>query len=180
MTSYATRTSPVIRGKWILSNILGTPPSPPPAELPPLKTTNPSGKVLTGRERVAQHRANPACASCHNLMDPVGFAFENFDAVGRWRTKDEGGAVDSSGVLPDGTKFIGAAELQKAVLSRPEHFVSTMTEKLLIYALGRGVDYNDAPAIRKIVRDARATDYQFSSLVAGIVSSTPFQMRSAQ
>jgi hypothetical protein len=180
VTSYATRTSPVIRGKWILSNILGTPPAPPPAELPPLKDTSASGKVLTGRERIAQHRANPACASCHNLMDPVGFAFENYDAVGRWRTKDEGGAVDASGVLPNGKSFRGAAELQTAVLERPEHFVSTMTEKLLIYALGRGVDYHDAPAIRKIVHDARATDYRFSSIILGIVESKPFQMRSAQ
>jgi hypothetical protein len=170
----------VIRGKWILSNILGTPPAPPPAELPPLKDTSASGKVLTGRERIAQHRANPACASCHNLMDPVGFAFENYDAVGRWRTKDEGGAVDASGVLPNGKSFRGAAELQTAVLERPEHFVSTMTEKLLIYALGRGVDYHDAPAIRKIVHDARATDYRFSSIILGIVESKPFQMRSAQ
>ena len=180
VTSYATRTSPVIRGKWILSNILGTPPAPPPAELPPLKNTNASGKVLTGRERIAQHRANPACASCHNLMDPVGFAFENYDAVGRWRTKDEGDPVDASGVLPNGKSFRGAVELQAAVLETPEHFVSTMTEKLLIYALGRGVDHHDAPSIRKIVKDSRATDYKFSSIVLGIVHSTPFQMRSAQ
>lgn len=180
VTSYATRTSPVIRGKWILTNILGTPPSPPPPELPPLKETNAKGKLLTGRERIAQHRANPACASCHNLMDPVGFAFENYDAIGRWRTKDEGGPVDASGVLPSGVKFNGAADLQAAVLKRPDHFVSTATEKLLIYALGRGVDYQDAPAIRRIVRDARSTDYRFSSLVLGIVNSTPFQMRSSQ
>ena len=180
VTSYATRTSPVIRGKWILTNILGTPPAPPPPELPPLEKTNASGKVLTGRERVAQHRANPVCASCHNLMDPVGFAFENYDAVGRWRDKDEGAPVDASGTLPDGTKFNGAVELQQAMLKRPEHFVTTLTEKLLIYALGRGIEHSDAPAIRKIVRDARSSDYRFSSLITGIVNSTPFQMRSSQ
>lgn len=180
VTSYATRTSPVIRGKWILTNILGTPPAPPPPELPPLQTTNASGKVLTGRERVAQHRANPACASCHNLMDPVGFAFENYDAVGRWRSKDEGGPVDASGTSPDGTAFNGAFELQQAILKRPEHFVATATEKLLVYALGRGVEYYDAPSIRKIVRDAGKADFRFSSLIAGIVNSTPFQMRSSQ
>jgi hypothetical protein len=179
VTSYANRTSPVIRGKWILANILGTPPAPPPPGLPPLKTTSASGKVLTMREQVAQHRASPACASCHNLMDPVGFALENFDAVGRWRSKDEGMPVDASGKLPDGTAFSGASELQRALLSRPELFVSTLTEKLLTYSLGRGVESYDAPAVRKIVRDASKQDYRFSSLVLGIVKSTPFQMRSS-
>lgn len=180
VTSYATRTSPVNRGKWILANILGTPPSPPPPELPPLKETNATGKLLTGRERVAQHRANPVCASCHNLMDPVGFAFENFDAVGRWRTSEDGMPVDASGTLPDGSKFNGASELQRALLHRPELFVSTMTEKLLTFALGRGVENHDAPAVRKIVRDAGGNNFRFSSLIAGIVNSTPFQMRSSQ
>jgi hypothetical protein len=179
VTSYANRTSPVIRGKWILANILGTPPAPPPPGLPPLKTTSASGKVLTMREQVAQHRASPACASCHNLMDPVGFALENFDAVGRWRSKDEGMPVDASGKLPDGTAFSGASELQRALLSHPELFVSTLTEKLLTYSLGRGVESYDAPAVRKIVRDASKQDYRFSSLVLGIVKSTPFQMRSS-
>jgi hypothetical protein len=113
-------------------------------------------------------------------MDPVGFAFENYDAVGRWRDKDEGAPVDASGTLPDGTKFNGAVELQQAMLKRPEHFVTTLTEKLLIYALGRGIEHSDAPAIRKIVRDARSSDYRFSSLITGIVNSTPFQMRSSQ
>lgn len=177
VTSYVTRTSPVIRGKWILTNILGTPPAPPPAEVPQLKEKSDAGKALTMRERVAQHRANPACASCHNLMDPVGFALENFDAVGRWRTVDGGVQVDASGTLPDGTRFDGATELQQALLKRPDLFVSTVTEKLLTYASGRGLEYYDAPAIRTIVREAARNDYRFSSLVQGIVKSPPFQMR---
>jgi hypothetical protein len=179
VTSYATRTSPVLRGKWILTNILGTPPAPPPPELPPLKEKSSDGRVLTGRERLAQHRDNPACASCHNLMDPVGFAFENYDAIGRWRTKDEGRPVDASGVLPDGTKINNASDLQRALLRRPELFVSALTEKLLTYALGRGVEHYDGPAVRKVVRDAGLSDYRFSSLLLVIISSTPFQMRSS-
>ncbi len=179
VTSYATRTSPVIRGKWILTNIFGTPPAAPPPDIPPLKENTPSVKALTMRERVAQHREKPVCASCHNLMDPVGFALENFDAVGRWRTKDSGEPVDASGSLPDGTQFTGPLELQKAVLRRPELFVSNVTEKLLTYALGRGVEYYDEPSVRQIVRDSAKSDYRFSSLVLGIVNSTPFQMRSS-
>lgn len=178
-TSYATRTSPVVRGKWILENILGTPPAPPPPEVPPLKEASVADKVLSMRDRVAQHRANPACAGCHNLMDPVGFALEKYDAVGRWRTTDEGLPVDASGNLPDGTKFDGASELQRALLKRPELFVSTLTEKLLTYALGRGMETHDAPAVRKIVRYAGGNEYRFSSIILGIVNSTPFQMRSS-
>jgi hypothetical protein len=180
VTSYATRTSPVKRGEWILANILGTPPPPPPPEVPPLKERGGDGKVLTMRERMAAHRANPACASCHNLMDPVGFALENYDAVGRWRTEAEGAPVDAAGKLPDGTRFEGAQGLQRALLNRPELFVNTVTEKLLTYALGRGVEYYDAPAIRKIVRDASRNDFRFSALVLGIVNSAPFQMRRSQ
>ncbi|MEO7649206.1 MAG: DUF1592 domain-containing protein [Bryobacteraceae bacterium] len=181
VTSYSTRTSPVIRGKWILSNILGTPPAPPPPAVPQLKEAGPSvaGKTLTMRERVAEHRANPACAGCHNLMDPVGFAFENYDAVGRWRTMDAGVPVDASGAMPDGSKFANADELRQAMLRRPDLFVSTLTEKLLIYALGRGVEPFDAPAIRQIVRDAGRNNYRFSSLILGIVNSTPFAMRNS-
>lgn len=179
VTSYATRTSPVIRGKWILTNILGTPPAPPPPEVPQLKENTGTEKPLSMRERVAQHRANPVCAGCHNLMDPVGFALEKYDAIGRWRTAEGGAPVDASGTLPDGSKFDGAADLQQALLSRPELFVSTLSEKLLTYALGRGLEYYDAPAIRKIVRDASPNDYRFSSLVLGIVNSTPFQMRNS-
>ncbi|HYP12520.1 MAG TPA: DUF1588 domain-containing protein, partial [Bryobacteraceae bacterium] len=180
VTSYATRTSPVIRGKWILDNILGTPPAPPPPEIPPLKEATAKGKAVSMRERVAEHRANPACASCHNLMDPVGFALEKYDAIGRWRTTDGGAPVDASGVLPDGSRFDGPAQLQQALLKRPELFVSTVAEKLLTYALGRGTNYYDAPAIRKIVADAGRSEFRFSSLVLGIVHSTPFQMRSSE
>ena len=180
VTSYATRTSPVIRGKWILGNILGTPPAPPPPETPPLRDTTVKGKALTMRDRVAEHRANPACASCHNLMDPVGFALEKYDAIGRWRTTDEGAPVDASGVLPDGSKFDGPQQLQQALLKRPELFVSTMAEKLLTFALGRGTEYYDAPAVRKIVADASRNDFRFSSLISGVVRSSPFQMRSSE
>ena len=181
VTSYSTRTSPVIRGKWILSNILGTPPAPPPPAVPLLKDAGPAvaGKSLSMRERVAEHRANPACAGCHNLMDPVGFAFENYDAVGRWRSTDGGVPVDASGVMPDGSKFANADELRQAMLRRPELFASTLTEKLLIYALGRGVEPFDAPAVRQIVRDGGRKDFRFSSLILGIVNSTPFAMRNS-
>ena len=180
VSSYATRTSPVIRGKWVLSNILGSPPPPPPPNVPPLKEAADSGKVLTMRERMAEHRANPACAGCHKLMDPIGFSLENYDAVGRWRTTEGGVAVDAAGGLPDGSTFTGAAGLRLALLRNPELFVTTTTEKLLTYALGRGVEENDAPAVRGIVRAARSDDYRFSSLVLGIVNSTPFQMRRSQ
>ena len=145
-----------------------------------MKETGAAGKVLSMRERMAEHRANPACASCHNLMDPVGFALENYDAIGRWRTAEAGAPVDVSGNLPDGTEFDGAAELQRALLSRPDLFVSTVTEKLLTYALGRGFEYYDAAAVRKIVRDAGPNDYRLPSLILEIVESTPFQMRRSQ
>jgi mono/diheme cytochrome c family protein len=181
VTSYANRTSPVLRGKWILENILGTPPPPPPPNVPTLKDTDGEGRVLSMRERMAQHRANPACASCHRMMDPAGLSLENFDAIGRWRVRTESGsAVDAAGGLPDGSSFDGMAGLRDALVRRPEMFVGTMTEKMLTYALGRGLDYYDAPAVRKVVRGAAAKDYRFSSLVAGIVASDPFQMRMAQ
>jgi len=180
VSSYANRTSPVIRGKWVLSNILGSPPPPPPPNVPPLKEAADTGKVLTMRERMAEHRANPACAGCHKLMDPIGFSLENYDAVGRWRTTEGGVPVDTAGGLPDGSTFTGAAGLRQALLRNPELFVTTAAEKLLTYALGRGVEENDAPAVRGIVRAARSNDYRFSSLVLGIVNSTPFQMRRSQ
>lgn len=180
VTSYATRTSPVIRGKWILSNILGVPPPPPPAFVPSLKENSGIGNNVTMRQRMAQHRANPACSGCHQLMDPVGFSLENFDAVGRWRTVEDTTPIDASGGLPDGSKFAGVAGLQKALVSRPDIFVTTFSDKLLTYALGRGVEYYDAPAIRKVVRDSGAQDYRFSSIVLGIVNSAPFQMRRSQ
>jgi mono/diheme cytochrome c family protein len=179
VTSYATRTSPVIRGKWILENILGTPPPPAPGNVPALKD-NTVSSTLSVRERLAEHRANAACASCHRLMDPVGFALENFDAVGRWRTAEEGKPVDATGGLPDGSAFEGVTGLERALLNRPELFVGTLAEKLLTFALGRGVESFDAPAIRKIVREARAEDYRFSALIVGIASSMPFQMRRAE
>ncbi|MES1261662.1 MAG: DUF1592 domain-containing protein [Acidobacteriota bacterium] len=177
VTSYATRTSPVIRGKWILDNLLGSPPPPPPPAVPALTENTGATKNLPMRERIAEHRANPACAGCHSVMDPLGFGLENFDAVGRWRTVENGIPIDSSGILPDGTKFEGPAGLQQVLLSRPEIFVSTLTEKLLTYSLGRGTEYYDAPAVRRIVRDAGAADYRFSSIILGIVNSAPFEMR---
>jgi hypothetical protein len=179
VTSYATRTSPVIRGKWILENILGTPPPRPPANVPPLRDNTVSSS-LSVRERLSEHRANAACASCHKLMDPVGFSLENFDAVGRWRKIEEGKPIDATGALPDGSRFEGVDGLERALLARPEVFVRTLTEKLLTFALGRGVEYYDAPAVRKIVRDASAHEYRFSSLIEGIATSTPFQMRRAE
>lgn len=179
VTSYATRTSPVLRGKWILENLLGTPIPPPPANVPALKD-NTVSSTLSVRERLAEHRANVACASCHNLMDPVGFSLENYDAVGRWRTVEEGKPTDASGGLPDGSQFTGVTGLEHALRRRPELFVATLAEKLLTFALGRGVEPFDAPAIRKVVREARAKDYRFSSLIVGIASSTPFQMRKSE
>ena len=176
VTSYATRTSPVIRGNWILGTLLGTAPPPPPPNVPALED-NAVSASLPVRERLAQHRANAACASCHDLMDPVGFALENFDALGRWRTLEEGRPVDASGGFPDGAKFTGVAGLEQALLNRPELFASTLTEKLLTFALGRGVESFDAPAVRQVVRDAKADNHRFSAIVLGIVKSTPFTMR---
>jgi hypothetical protein len=180
VTSYANRTSPVRRGQWILENLLGTPVPAPPVNVPPLPENEPGAKILTVRERMVEHRANPVCSSCHQLMDPVGLSTENFDAIGRFRTQSEaGGPIDASGGLPDGSTFDGAIGLRKAVLNRPELFVATLTEKLMTYALGRGLEYYDAPAVRDIARRAHAEDYRFSSVVLGIVNSTPFKMRRA-
>ena len=179
VTSYATRTSPVIRGQWVLKNLVGTPPPPPPPEVPAL-TENIVSAQLPIRERLEQHRANETCASCHNLIDPVGFALENFDAVGRWRDSEGGRPVDASGGFPGGSEFSGVAGLEQALLDRPELFVQTLTEKLLTFALGRGVEYYDARAVRKIVREASEKDYRFSELILGIVNSVPFQMRRSQ
>jgi hypothetical protein len=178
VTSYATRTSPVLRGKWILTNILGTPPPAPPPNVPALKENNEGGKVLSVRERLEEHRKSPACASCHKIMDPLGFALENFDAIGQWRAKSEDGApIDASGVLLDGSKVDGPNTLRAALMSRPNVFVSTLTEKLMTYALGRGVDYNDMPSIRAIVAHAASDQYRFSDLIAGIVKSPEFRMK---
>jgi hypothetical protein len=178
VTSYATRTSPVLRGKWILTNILGTPPNPPPPNVPALKDNVEGGKQLSVRQRMEEHRKNDPCASCHKIMDPLGFALENFDAVGRWRSTDEsGGPVDASGQLVDGTKVNGPVGLREALMKHPAQFASALTDKLFTYALGRGLDYHDEPAIRAIVRNAAQDNYRFSSLVLGIVNSTEFQMK---
>jgi hypothetical protein len=180
VTSYPDRTSPVVRGKWILENLLGTPPPPPIPNAGDLKPTNGQGVVLSMRQRMEQHRRNPVCASCHSMMDPLGLSLENFDAVGRWRTLGESSAsIDASGVFPDGSKFQGAAGL-KQMLLQSDRFVPTVTEKLLTYALGRGLEYYDAPTVRAIVRDASREDYRFSSLIAGVIQSRPFTMRRAE
>jgi hypothetical protein len=173
VTSHAERTSPVLRGKWILENIVGLPVPPPPPDVPLLKPPAEGEKPRTMREQMIEHRANPACASCHKVMDPVGFALENFDPVGAWREND------ASGELADGTQVNGVVQLRQALTRNPELFVGTLTEKLLTYALGRGLDYKDMPAVRKIARGAAAENYRFSAIVMGIVRSTPFQMRMA-
>ena len=179
-TSYANRTSPVLRGKWVLDNVLGTPPPPPPPNVPELEEASSDGQPRTMRQRMEEHRANPACAVCHARMDPLGFALENFDAIGGWRATEAGRPIDSSGVLPDGTQFEGASGLREVLLSRREEFVRNVTEKLLTYALGRGTEYYDAPAVRSIMREAAPSDYRWSSLIVGIVKSTPFQMRRSE
>ena len=179
VSSYATRTSPTIRGNWILENLMGTPAPPPPPNVPALKEKT-SLAELSIRERLAEHRANPACAACHDLMDPIGFALENYDAVGRWREFDGEEAIDTSGALPDGTELAGVDDLAAALLARPEMFVGTMTEKLLTYALGRGVAPSDGATIRKIVRQAAEEEYRLSALVLGVVESVPFQFNSAR
>jgi mono/diheme cytochrome c family protein len=178
VTSIANRTSPVLRGKWILQNILGTPPPNPPPNVeinldPDPKATKPNSL----RDRLEQHRVKPVCASCHKIMDPIGFSLENFDLIGKWRDTDGGVAINSSGVLVDGTPLNGAADLRKALLSRSDAFVTTATEKMLTYALGRPVDYNDMPAVRSIVRDASRNGDRFSSLVLGVARSAPFQTK---
>jgi mono/diheme cytochrome c family protein len=178
ITSYANRTSPVLRGKWVLENILSSPPPPPPPDVPSLKIESPEpGRMLTMRDAMTQHRANPACAGCHARMDPIGFSMENFDALGRWRERDGGGAIDASGVLPDGTRFDGIPGLRKMLVEHQDEFVSTVTEKLLMYAAGRNLQYYDVPAVREIVRNAARDKYTLASLVSGVVKSTPFQMR---
>jgi hypothetical protein len=179
VTSEANRTSPVKRGKFILEAILGTPPPAPPPNVPPLKE-NEGAQALSVRARLEEHRKNPACAGCHAVMDPLGFSLENFDGVGEWRTKEPGGAVDPSGQLADGTRVDGPVALRQAILKHPEQFVRTLTEKMLTYGLGRGLEYYDMPTVRGIARDASHNDYRFSSIVLGIVKSTPFQMRRVQ
>ncbi len=177
LTAYANRTSPVLRGKWVMENLLAAPPPPPPPNVPALKTENKDNKPLTMRDAMILHRASPVCASCHARMDPIGFSMENFDAVGRWRDLDNGAPIDTSGVFPDGTKFNGMAGLKKALLAHPDQFVNTVAEKLLMYAISRNVQYYDAPAVRAIVRDSAKSNYTFESLVLGVVKAPQFQMR---
>jgi hypothetical protein len=167
----------VRRGKWVLEQLLGTPPPPPPPDVPSLEEKNQDGKALTMREQMAQHRDNAACAGCHKMMDPIGFAFENFDAVGRWRTTELDTPIDPSGVLYDGSAFKGPVEFRQVLLDHREQFIRTLTEKLLTYALGREVEPFDGPAVRTISREAARSEYRWSSLILQIVKSTPFQMR---
>jgi hypothetical protein len=181
LTSHAIRTSPIIRGKWILNNVLGTPPPDPPANVPALQDRKTQARLKTLRERIAQHRANPVCATCHNMIDPAGFALENFDAVGRWRVVDESfNTIDTSAALPDGTKFDGVVGLRTALAERPERFVNTVTEKMMTYALGRGLEVYDMPAVRRVVKDAARDGYRMQTLVAGIVKSYPFLYRRSE
>ena len=180
ITSYPNRTSPVQRGKWILTNLLGVPPSPPPPNVPPLEENAENGKVRSLRERMEQHRKDAVCAGCHKSMDPIGFALENFDAVGHWRVNDEAGKIDPSGTLFNGAALDGAVGLRQELVKQKDIFVGVMTEKMLTYALGRGLEYYDMPAVRKIDKNMRNNNYRFSSLVAGIVTSTPFQMKEAK
>jgi Protein of unknown function (DUF1592)/Protein of unknown function (DUF1588)/Protein of unknown function (DUF1585)/Protein of unknown function (DUF1587)/Protein of unknown function (DUF1595)/Planctomycete cytochrome C len=180
VTSYPNRTSPVLRGKWLLDNVLGTPPSAPPPNVPTLPERGGGGKRASVRERLEEHRKNPVCASCHAPMDPLGFALENFDAIGAWRTRDVNVPIEATGVLPTGETFRTPADLRANLLAgHREQFVRTVTEKLLTYALGREIDYYDQPAIRRITRDAAATDYRWSSIIVGIIKSPPFQLRRA-
>ncbi len=181
-TSYPNRTAPVLRGQWILASITGTPPTAPPPAVPTLKENKPGEKAFTLREMMAHHRDRPSCFACHGILDPLGLALENFDAVGRWRDRDRmaGTTIDASGVLPDGTKISGVDDLRKALAADPQQFVQTITIKLMTYGLGRGIDYQDMPTVRGIVRASAKQDYRFKDLIMDIVTSTPFQMRSDQ
>jgi hypothetical protein len=176
VTSYPNRTSPVLRGRWLLENMLGSPPPAPPPDVPALKENGPGAARLTVRERLESHRKNPNCAVCHVRMDPLGFSLENFDALGGWRTESDGSTVDATAVLPDGSRFQGVGGLRRLLLSHREDFVQTFTEKLLGYALGRGIGYDDLPAVRKIARDSSADDYRWSAIILGIARSVPFGM----
>jgi hypothetical protein len=181
VTSYATRTSPVLRGKYVLDNLLASPPPPPPPDVPSLATEDAAdGATLSLREAMIRHRANPACAGCHAKMDPIGFALEHFDAVGRWRDEDAGAPIAATSELPDGSVIDGPEGVQALLTARPELFVSALTEKLLMYALGRNVQYYDAPAVRAVLRAATARNYEFSAIVEGVVASVPFQMRAGR
>jgi hypothetical protein len=180
-TSYPNRTAPVLRGAWILEAITGTPPASPPPNVEAFPETQAGEQPRTVRERLEMHRSNPSCNGCHGVMDPLGFALENFDAIGAWRVKDReaGVEIDSSGQLADGTVVDGPVDLREALLAEPTQFVQTLTEKLMIYALGRSVEHYDMPAVRRIVRDAARDDYRFSAILAGIAGSEPFRFSTA-
>ena len=180
ITSYPNRTSPVLRGQWVLENILASPAPPPPANIPALVEQDETGEALSMRAAIEKHRANPVCAVCHNRMDPIGFGLENFNPIGQWRTIDAGQPVDSSGMLPDGSEFQGPAELQNALLKQPEVIANAFTQKLLTYALGRDLEYYDMPVVRNIVEKSADNDYRFSDIVIGIVNSLPFTMRRSE
>ena len=180
VTSYADRTSPVLRGKFVLDNLMGTPPPPPPPNVPPFKGTDAGGRVLSAREAMELHRANPACASCHAAMDPIGFSLDNFDAIGRWRTMEGNTPIDASSVLADGTKISGPEGPRDLLLARQDLFIRALTSKLMTYALGRGVEYYDEPAVRSIMRGAAADGNTLVSLILGVTKSVPFQMRAAE
>jgi len=177
VTSYPHRTSPTIRGKWLLENILAAPVPPPPPNVNTSLEEDQTGKATSVREMLELHRRNPVCASCHANMDPLGFSLENFDSLGQWRTTDAGTAINAAGVLLDGTKVEGPVALRRALVAQKEQFVKAVTEKLLMFAVGRQMEYYDAPAIRAIVRAAAADDYRWSSTISAIVKSAPFQMR---
>jgi hypothetical protein len=178
-TSYATRTSPVLRGRWILESLLGMPPPPPPPNIPALPD-NDGSQPASVRERTERHRRNPVCGSCHARMDPLGFTLENFDAVGKWRSAEaDGASIDASGTLPDGSQLRGVAGLRHYILDHREEFVRTVTEKLLTYAVGRTLESSDMPAVRAIMREAGSKDHRWSAVILGIVTSVPFQMRRA-
>jgi hypothetical protein len=179
ITSYPTRTSPTVRGKYVLENILAAPMPPPLPNVPALESSNKENKPLSVREMLEMHRASSVCASCHARMDPLGLSLEHFDAIGQWRTTEAGHAIDASGVLLDGTKVNGPRELRQALLAQKTQFATAVTEKLLTYALGRGLEYYDAPAVRSIDRAAAADGYRWSSLILATVKSAPFQMRTA-
>jgi hypothetical protein len=175
-TSYANRTSPVLRGRWMLESLLGAPPPAPPPDVPALKENGADGEVRSVRERLEAHRRNPSCALCHVRMDPLGFSLENFDALGKWRTTSDGVPIDASASLPDGSRFEGIAGLRALLLNHREDFVRTFTDRLLSYSIGRGTEPSDWPAVRKIVRETASEDHRWSSIILAIVRSTPFQM----
>jgi hypothetical protein len=176
-TSYANRTSVVLRGKWVLETLLGAPPPPPPADVPPLQDNKPGAPPASLRERMEQHRNNPVCSACHAPMDPLGFSLENFDAIGQWRDTDGGAKIDAVSTTPGGAKIDGAAGFRDYLMSRSDEFVHTMVRKLLEYALGRTLEYYDAPTVRKLVRASAKQDYRWSSLIVEVIQSAPFQMR---